>query len=152
MTESPPQVNAFLLCDQAFQQAYSGKWCVIGTFSAITARQFPVTHAPLVVFVGLSDFTGSAPVQVQILKDDGTRVAAVKADVPPLPVSATEFALPFPPVRFEEPGTYTMELSASDNLLAVRSFRVDLFQQPPPGQQGQQPQGPPPWMPGGRQG
>ena len=84
MPESPPQVNAFLLCDQAFQQAYTGKWCVIGTFGIIWARSFPVTHSPLVVFIGLSDFQGEAQVEVQIRDPKGDMVTAVRANMPKL--------------------------------------------------------------------
>lgn len=147
MAGAPPQVNAFLLCDQAFQQAFTGKWCIIGTFGVIWAREFPVTHAPLVVFVGLSDFKGDAEVQVQILSPGGDQIAGVKAQIPPVPTPVAEFALYFPPVKFPESGSYTLELQADGQLLTARSFRV----QKAPQQQmqwPQQPGGAPPEMPG----
>lgn len=142
MADSPPQVNAFLLCDQAFQQLGTGKWCIIGTFGVIWAREFPVTHAPLMVFVGLSDFRGNANVQVLIRDSEGEQIVAVNAQVPQLPpnsMSVAEFAFAFPPVTFKEAGSYTLELLASDQFLAARSFRVD---EPPKMKPGQLP----PWM------
>lgn len=154
MPTSPPQVNAFVLCDQAFQQAFTGKWCVIGTFGVIWAHQFPVTHAPLVVFVGLSDFPGGCTVGVSLRDSagnqialpvqgpDGNQITQIRVNVPQLPTNVAEFAVPFPPVTFDTAGSYTLELTAGDELLAVRSFRVDKA--PPPPKPGEQP----PPMPG----
>ena len=145
MPESPPQVNAFLLCDQAFQQAFTHKWCIIGTFGVIWAREFPVTHAPLIVFIGLSDFKGDTEVEVQILDGNGGQIAGIKAQIPPVPTPVAEFAMPFPPIKFEQAGSHTLELSAGGQLLAVRSFRVEQAPQQPHGPG--MPPGIPPSMP-----
>jgi len=154
MPPSPPQVNAFVLCDQAFQQAFTGKWCVIGTFGVIWAQKFPVTHAPLVVFVGLSDFPGGCTVGVSLRDKDGHQMALpvngpdgqpitqIRVNVPQLPTNVAEFAVPFPPVTFNSAGSYSLELMADQSLLAVRSFRVDLAPpQPAPGQPPEMPPG-----------
>jgi hypothetical protein len=137
MVASPPQVNAFLLCDQAFQQAQSGKWCIIGTFGVIWARELPCTHAPLTVFIGLGDFSGDALVQVTIRDDESRVVYAVRGQIPKIPMGMVELAFPFPPVRFEKEGTYTAELLAGGELLSVRSFSVRKVAMPevPPGAQ-----------------
>ncbi|MAG57938.1 MAG: hypothetical protein CMJ83_16765 [Planctomycetes bacterium] len=142
MAESPPQVNAFVLCDQAFQQAMTGKWCVIGTFGVIWAREFPVNHAPLVVFIGLSDFKGNCEVEVSIRDTEDKPVCGVKAQIPQIPMSIAEFAFNFPPVRFEKAGSYTLELVAHGSFLAARQFQVQIAPQQQPGQQTQMP----PWM------
>ncbi len=136
MTGVAPQVNAFLLCDQAFQQMPTGKWCVIGTFGVIFAREFPVTYAPFTVYVCLSDFTGDAMVQVTIRDASGGVVRAVRGQIPRIPMSILEFAFPFPPIEFKTAGSYTLELIVADQFLAARSFRVDQMpanQGPPPG-------------------
>lgn len=41
MSSSEPTVNAMLFCDQAFQQAQTGKWCIIGIYSMVWVREFP---------------------------------------------------------------------------------------------------------------
>lgn len=125
MADSPPQVNAFILCDQAFQQALTGKWCIIGTFGVIWGRTFPCEHTPLVVFVGLSDFKGPATVEVLIRDPDGERVSGVNAQIPEIPMSIAEFAFHFPMVRFPRPGSYTLELLVGSTFLTARSFRVE---------------------------
>ena len=84
-----PQLNAFLLCDQAFQQMPTGKWCVIGTFGVIFAREFPVTYAPFTIFLCLSDFTGNSLVQVNIRDAEGSVVKALRAQIPPIPMSGS---------------------------------------------------------------
>ena len=161
MPGSPPQVNAFLICDQAFPQAGTRKWCVIGTFGVIWAQRFPVTHAPLVVFIGLSDFEGNctvtlgirdtngAPVALPVKDQDGNQVTEIRMQFQAVPLSVAEFAVPFPPMTFEEAGSYTLELVAGGTILAARSFRVE--QAPPPGQVPQAPPGFPtlPTPPGG---
>jgi len=146
MPGSPPQVNAFVICDQAFPQAGTGKWCVIGTFGVIWAQRFPVTHAPLVLFIGLSDFEGNctvavgirdgsgAPVALPAQDQEGNQITEIKMQFQAVPMSVAEFAVPFPPVTFEEPGSYTLELSADGVMLAARSFRVEKAPPtPPPG-------------------
>lgn len=136
MADSPPQVNAFLLCDTAFQQAPTGKWCVIGTFGVIFSRDFPFMYAPFTIFICLSDFTGDALVQVNIRDPEGGVVRAVRGQIPKIPMSILEFAFPFPPIEFKAAGSYTIELLVAEQFLAARSFRVE---QMPPGAN-------PPWM------
>jgi hypothetical protein len=150
MTGQLPQVNALLLCDLAFQQAVTGKWCIIGTFSVIWVREFPATHSPLVAFVSLSDFTGNAMVQLTIRDPAGEHVISVRGQIPQLPQSLFELAFMFPPVTLKEPGSYSIELHAGGELLTVRSFRVEKHnfpnmpypggptpeQQPPPPSEG----------------
>ncbi|HMS15212.1 MAG TPA: hypothetical protein PKA37_00120 [Planctomycetota bacterium] len=144
MAESPPQVNAFLLCDSAFQQAITGKWCIIGTFGVIWARQFPVTHAPLSVFIGLSDFRGNGTIKTLVRDDQGALLTEVKAPIPELPMSIAEFAFAFPPIQFNRPGSYTLELWLDGSFLTARSFRVEQAPNHPPGRPPFPPGTPPP--------
>ncbi len=161
MTGSLPQVNALLLCDQAFQQAGTGKWCIIGTFSAIWALNFPAVHAPLVVFVSLSDYYGNSNIEVAIRDPNQEPVVSLRAPLPALPQGMFETAFPMPMVQFKEPGTYSIELTVSGSLLVVRSFRVAKMNvqpgQMPPGMMppgfappGAPSDGTPPEAPGGQ--
>ncbi len=136
---APPQVNSFILCDMAFQQAMSGKWCIIGTFGVIWVREFPVMHAPLTVFIGLSDFQGDAMVQVNVRDPDSEPVKSIRAQIPRIPMSMAEFAFAFPPLELKRPGTYTLELLVRGELLTVRSFRVEKAPENAPGAQGMPP-------------
>ena len=53
--QSKPQVLAWLTCDAVHIDPSTGKHTILGVFSNIRARQFPVTHPQMVWFLTLSD-------------------------------------------------------------------------------------------------
>lgn len=53
--QSKPQVLAWLTCDGVHIDPGSGKHTILGVFSNIRARSFPVTHPFMVWFLTLSD-------------------------------------------------------------------------------------------------
>lgn len=130
MKRPPPQVHAFLICDSAFQQLESGKWCIIGTFDAVYTNELPCRFPPFHVFVSLGDFMGDATVMVVMRDDVGEVVYAVRGQIPPIPGSSPlshfELALPFPGVEFRRAGSHSLELCADEQVLAVRSLRVHM--------------------------
>lgn len=76
---SKPQLLAWLTCDGVHIDPGSGKHTVLGIFSNINARQFPVTHPFMVWFLTLTDCTpgthrmrlsmGLEPTAMQVLLD-----------------------------------------------------------------------------------
>src|SRR3954468_1663331 len=52
---SKPQLLAWLTCDGVHIDPGSGKHTILGVFSNIQARQFPVTHPFMVWFLTISD-------------------------------------------------------------------------------------------------
>jgi hypothetical protein len=52
---SKPQVLTCLTCDAVHIDPATGKHTILGVFSNIRARQFPVTHPHMVWFLTLSD-------------------------------------------------------------------------------------------------
>ena len=60
-----PNVRALLVADQVFQQAPSGKWCVIGVFERIWANRYPIIHHSLGLFVVLGDAEGDLNVKFE---------------------------------------------------------------------------------------
>ena len=53
--QSKPQLLAWLTCDAVHIDPGSGKHTILGIFSNIQARQFPVTHPYMVWFLTLTD-------------------------------------------------------------------------------------------------
>lgn len=53
--QSKPQLLAWLTCDGVHIDPGSGKHTILGIFSNIQARQFPVTHPFMVWFLTISD-------------------------------------------------------------------------------------------------
>jgi hypothetical protein len=127
-----PRALALLICDQAFQQAGTNEWHLIGIFDQILVRSLPAKHSPLVAFCSLEGFGGEAFVTATIRDNVGDVVFALRAMMPKLPANVFEFAFPFPPVEFKKPGSYTLEMHAGEQLVAMRSFHVRVVE-PPPG-------------------
>jgi hypothetical protein len=57
---SKPQVLAWLLCDGVHVDPSSGKHTILGVFSNIMAKRFPVMHPHMVWFLALTDVTAGA--------------------------------------------------------------------------------------------
>jgi len=53
--QSKPQLLAWLTCDGVHIDPGSGKHTILGIFSNIQARQFPVTHPFMIWFLTISD-------------------------------------------------------------------------------------------------
>ena len=53
--QSKPQLLAWVTCDGVHLDPGSGKHTLLGVFSNISARQFPVTHPFMIWFLTLSD-------------------------------------------------------------------------------------------------
>ncbi|MEO6874040.1 MAG: hypothetical protein ABI222_04385 [Opitutaceae bacterium] len=77
--QSKPQLLAWLTCDGVHIDPGSGKHTILGVFSNINARHFPVTHPFMVWFLTLSDCAagshsmrlsmGLDPTNLQVLLD-----------------------------------------------------------------------------------
>jgi hypothetical protein len=55
LVQSKPQLLAWLTCDGVHIDPGSGKHTILGIFSNIQARQFPVTHPFMIWFLTISD-------------------------------------------------------------------------------------------------
>ncbi|MDB6167918.1 MAG: hypothetical protein JWM88_782 [Verrucomicrobia bacterium] len=77
--QSKPQLLAWLTCDAVHIDPGTGKHTILGAFSNINARHFPVTHPFMVWFLTLTDCApgqhkmrlsmGVDPTQMQVLID-----------------------------------------------------------------------------------
>ena len=77
--QSKPQLLAWLTCDGVHIDPGSGKHTILGVFSNINARHFPVTHPFMIWFLTLTDCSpgshslrlsmGLGPTQMQVLLD-----------------------------------------------------------------------------------
>jgi len=134
MPGSCPSLVALLLCERAFQEAGTRNWCIIGVFDTMNVPQLPIVHPGFSVFVALSDFRGDAMVRLDIRHAEGGFVKAVRGKIPRIPMGLFQYVFPVPEVKFESVGVHTLELFADDQLVAVRSFRVQSTQPDPEGE------------------
>jgi hypothetical protein len=122
MPRSKPQLVAFLPCEQAFQQAGSGNWCIIGAYDTLNAPLLPFTLPQLAVYVALTDFAGDAVVELVIRDQEGAVVKAVRGEVPRIPIGLFQYVFTFVGVELKKAGVHTLELFAGGELLALRSI------------------------------
>jgi hypothetical protein len=119
------ELRALLVCDLAFRDARTGSWSCIGIHDRVLLRALPSTHSPCVVFWSLADFRGDATVMVTLRDDDGGVLSAARATIPALPGNALEYAFPLPAISFTRSGDHTIELQVGEQVLGVRSLRVE---------------------------
>ncbi len=134
-----PMALAMVVCDAIYQDPSTKKCTLLGTFSTITARRFPVVHAQLAVHVALTDGHGNVRIKLALVGEDET--------LPPLfagegvihfadPRVVAELNFQLSNVAFPRPGAYRFQLFGNDQLLMERRLLVM--------QGGQMPSEPPP--------
>jgi Family of unknown function (DUF6941) len=122
------ELRALLCCDLAFRDARNGSWNVIGVHDRVLLRELPASHSPLVVYWSLANFDGSAMVMVTLRDDTGSVVQAARAMIPAISGNALEYAFPLPAVPFRRAGDHTIELQVGEQVIAVRSLRVETLE------------------------
>jgi hypothetical protein len=134
-----PDLQCSLLCEDVRQEA-SGNFILVGVIGYVNVPQLPVTAFKLCVFnrwtAGIGQFTES----VRMVGPDGTTVlrnSSVKFQLQDPSHNATNVTL-FGQVKFEQQGTYYMEVLV-DDVMKVR-FPIPVRVVAPPGQPQQAPQ------------
>ena len=134
-----PDLQCSLLCEDVRQEA-SGNFIIVGVIGYVNVPQLPVTAFKLCVFnrwtAGIGQFTES----VRMVGPDGTTVlrnSSVKFQLQDPSHNATNVTL-FGQVKFEQQGTYYMEVLV-DDVMKVR-FPIPVRVVAPPGQPQQAPQ------------
>ena len=124
--KSKPQLLAWLLCDAVHIDPGSGKHTILGVFSNIMAKHFPVVHPKMVWFMTLTDVS-AGPHKMRISMGlDPTQ---------PKPLIERTFESQGPLVRinlineihnlsFQTPGEYSILIEIDDEPLLATSLTV----------------------------
>ena len=125
----PPDVLALIVCDQIINDRMTGKHSLIGMFSRVHARAFPVSHPQICVFASLTDGRGKVDLTIRIVDANDARPPLVEgkgrvefSD----PRAVAHLALQFHGLTFPESGAYRVQLYSGGELL--REARLDLVQ------------------------
>lgn len=134
MDAMTPDLQASLLCDDVRQER-NGKFILIGLFDAIAVPKYPAVFQRICVVnrwcCGQGEFTQSS----RIIKPNGDRLVEgkkVKIALPNEVSTATSVEL-FVNVRFEEVGTYWVEVLLGNDLrlrYPLRARRIAQRQTP----------------------
>ncbi|MBP7949612.1 MAG: hypothetical protein KA004_08140 [Verrucomicrobiales bacterium] len=125
-------IQVATLCDSAMD--YNSKLCVLGTFDTIGSRTLPVLHRNCVLALRVCfrpTDEGQHNLSIRIIDVDGKDV------IPALPPVQFEVRLPqdvdfvtrnmilhFEALKFDQPGTFSIEISVDGNELSSIPLRV----------------------------
>lgn len=135
-----PYPLAMVIADMIWRDPGTGKRTILGCFSVIHARHFPVVHPVLAVYAAITDGRGRVPVVLQL----------VDVDEEHEPIFRGESEVDFTDVRtifeidyilanvtFPAPGEYRFQLFAAGEFLLERRLLVnqipEIGQQQGPG-------------------
>ena len=124
--QSKPQVLAWLTCDGVHLDPATGKHTILGVFSNIRGRQFPVVHPFMIWFLTLSDVpTGEHKIKISLGLD--------ATNPPPLIERPFESQSPLQRINlineirnlsFPQPGDYSIIIEVDDEPLLATSLTV----------------------------
>jgi len=123
---SKPQILCWLTCDGVHIDPGTGKHTILGVFSNIRARNFPVTHPFMVWFLTLSDVPAG---------DHRIRISMGLDATSPAPLIDRTFQSQGPLQRinllnevrnlsFPKPGDYSLLIEVDEELLLATSINV----------------------------
>ncbi len=123
----PPDVLSLIVCDYIITDRLSGKHSLIGMFSRVHARSFPVSHPNICVFASLTGGRGEVELAIRVVDDNEARPPIVEGKGKVSfkdPRAVAHLALQFHGLTFPEHGGYRVQLYSNGELL--REARLDL--------------------------
>jgi hypothetical protein len=122
---APPMPLAMVICDAVWRDPATGKYFLLGCFSAIGAHSFPTVHPSLAVYLALTDGYGALPLILRLV-DAETRTiheARVEVDFTD-PRAILEIGLNLQHLAFGAAGEYRLQLHAGDTFVLERRLMV----------------------------
>ncbi|GMV97727.1 MAG: hypothetical protein AMXMBFR83_20820 [Phycisphaerae bacterium] len=125
-----PMVLAMVLCDAIYQDPATKKCTLLGTFSTINARQFPMVHSQLAVHLALTDGHGKTRIRLTLVGAEEGAPTLFSGEgtiefADPRMVAELNFTIAN--LRFPSPGEYRLQVYGNDELLMERRLNVMLI-------------------------
>ena len=122
------RVNTFLTCDAVHIDPATGKHSILGIFSSLRAKEFPVRHPKMVWFLSLSELTkGKHHLKMSISDPTGeleTRVIIDRHFDAPDPLAKVNLVNDIRRLEFFEAKNYSIVIEVDDEIVFVDSFFV----------------------------
>ncbi len=124
--QAKPQVLAWLTCDGVHIDPATGKHTILGVFSNIRGRQFPVTHPFMVWFLTLSDVPpGSHKIRISIGLDPTQLQPLIDRTFESQgPLQRINLINEIRNLSFPKPGDYSLLIEVDDEPLLATNIAV----------------------------
>jgi hypothetical protein len=127
-TNTKCRVNTFLTCDAIHADPATGKHTILGIFSSLRCKRFPVFHPKMVWFLCLSELTeGQHHLKMSISDPTGeldTRVIIDRHFDSPNPLAKINLVNDIHRLKFLEAKNYSIVIEVDDEIVYVDSFPV----------------------------
>lgn len=122
-----PLALAMVVCDAIWADPGTGKKTILGTFSTIIGREFPLKMSQLSVYVALTDARGKVPLTLRLVDVDELRDPVISQDfevdfIDPIMIAEGTFL--FTETIFPEPGEYRLQLLSASELIIERRLLI----------------------------
>jgi len=124
--QSKPQLLAWITCDGVHIDPGSGKHTLLGVFSNIKARRFPVVHPRMVWFITLTDLqVGKHVIRILFGHNIESPKEVVRREFEAQsPVQRVNLINEIRNLGFEKPGDYSITIEVDDEPILVTSLPV----------------------------
>jgi hypothetical protein len=121
-----PQVLTWLLCDGVHIDPATGKHTILGVFSAIRGRQFPITHPFMIWFLTLTEVsTGKHKIKISLgLSPESMSVLLDREFESQGPQQRINLINDVRNLAFPAPGEYAIQIEVDDEILLMTSMTV----------------------------
>jgi len=125
---SKPQLLVWLTCDAVHLDPSSGKHTILGVFSNIKARAFPVVHSHMVWFMTLTDVQpGTHQIKISMGLDPANPAGLIERQFESAsPLHRINLINELRNLRFDQPGDYNILIEVDDEPILATSLTVSL--------------------------
>ena len=123
-----PQLLVWLTCDAVHIDPASGKHTILGVFSNIKARAFPVVHPHMVWFMTLTDVQpGKHRVKLSMGLDPANPTELIHREFESQsPLHRINLINELHNLRFEQPGEYSIVIEVDDETILATGLTASL--------------------------
>ncbi|MDD2680053.1 MAG: hypothetical protein PHO03_04580 [Candidatus Omnitrophica bacterium] len=130
MSNPRPTIKVMLMCDNVITENITGKNSLIGIFESINAKQFPVVHPSLCVYISFTEALGKYDFRLELISIENKEPVYPGSAIMDLESSdiTAYYNLVFRlnMLKFERPGKYEFRLLANGEICEIKTLNVKI--------------------------
>lgn len=127
-----PQVLAWITCDSVYLDPATGKHTLLGIFSNLRAKEFPVVHPRMIWFLSFSDLTkGNHQLKISIgipMSEENPRMIIQREFDSPGPQHRINLINDIQNLKFESAGNYSILIEIDEQVVLASTFPINLYE------------------------